>query len=190
MNLAPSAPSTMRWPRECVCFIVWRTTGLRFGAGYGDFVQLRLSICAGNFYAMANERHHPRWRRAPLVHLASGNPIMKIITRFSLFSALILAPFSLLAQPPRRRRPIRISWFPRPMDGLPGAGPVPSARIGFKKTWLEHRSAWVKRVEQDHGAFVFLGDSITQKWGDDSGRQFPGSRSPIVASSATPPPAC
>src|ERR1051326_7402706 len=58
-------------------------------------------------------------------------------------------------------------------DGLPGAGPIRRADW-FKKLWLERRSAWAKRAQQDQGALVFLGDSITQGWGDDLGGAFPG----------------
>jgi lysophospholipase L1-like esterase len=58
-------------------------------------------------------------------------------------------------------------------DGLPGAGPIRRADW-FKKLWAERRSAWAKRTQQDEGALVFLGDSITQGWGDDLGGVFPG----------------
>lgn len=50
-------------------------------------------------------------------------------------------------------------------DGLPGAGPI--RRYGwFKNLWKTRRGAWAKQVKQDQGALVFLGDSITQGWGD------------------------
>ncbi len=58
-------------------------------------------------------------------------------------------------------------------DGLPGAGPIRRADW-FKKLWAERRSAWAKRTQQDEGALVFLGDSITQGWGDNIGGAFPG----------------
>jgi lysophospholipase L1-like esterase len=59
-------------------------------------------------------------------------------------------------------------------DGLPGAGPL---RRGdwFKKLWVERRTAWASEVQRDQGAIVFLGDSITQGWGD-VGSSFPGIR--------------
>jgi lysophospholipase L1-like esterase len=58
-------------------------------------------------------------------------------------------------------------------DGLPGAGPI--RRYGwFQKVWRERRSQWAKDVEQDQGAVVFLGDSITQGWGGGLGAAFPG----------------
>lgn len=51
-------------------------------------------------------------------------------------------------------------------NGLPGAGPI-RRYDWFKSLWTKRRSAWMKRVEQDQNAVVFLGDSITQGWGDD-----------------------
>src|SRR5262249_34469335 len=56
-------------------------------------------------------------------------------------------------------------------EGLPGAGPI-RRYDWFKKLWEEKRTGWAKRVEQDQGAVVFLGDSITQGWGDDLGKAF------------------
>lgn len=56
-------------------------------------------------------------------------------------------------------------------DGLPGAGPIRRADW-FRKIWKERRSLWLKRTTTDHGAIVFLGDSITQMWGDDFGGSF------------------
>mgnify|MGYP005836594719 CR=1 FL=1 len=58
-------------------------------------------------------------------------------------------------------------------DGLPGAGPIRRYEW-FRKLWLEKRTGWRQRVAQDQGALVFLGDSITQGWGDDLGGSFPG----------------
>jgi lysophospholipase L1-like esterase len=58
-------------------------------------------------------------------------------------------------------------------DGLPGAGPIRRAEW-FTKLWSQKRNAWAQRVERDQGALVFLGDSITQGWGDNLGGAFPG----------------
>jgi lysophospholipase L1-like esterase len=58
-------------------------------------------------------------------------------------------------------------------DGLPGAGPI-RRYDWFQKLWSERRSAWAGQVEQDQGAVVFLGDSITQGWGESLGAAFPG----------------
>jgi lysophospholipase L1-like esterase len=57
-------------------------------------------------------------------------------------------------------------------NGLPGAGTVQRADW-FRKVWRERRSEWAGQVQQDQGALLFLGDSITQGWGD-VGSSFPG----------------
>ncbi|WP_414662858.1 GDSL-type esterase/lipase family protein [Horticoccus sp. 23ND18S-11] len=57
--------------------------------------------------------------------------------------------------------------------GLPGAGPI-RRMDWFQKIWTERRSGWARRVQQDQGAVVFLGDSITQGWGGSLGALFPG----------------
>ncbi len=63
--------------------------------------------------------------------------------------------------------------LPATDDGLPGAGPI-RRYDWFKGLWAERRSAWAKRIQQDQNAVVFLGDSITQGWGDDLRGAFPG----------------
>ena len=62
---------------------------------------------------------------------------------------------------------------PEKDDGLPGAGPIRRYEW-FRKLWAQKRTAWSGRVTQDQGALVFLGDSITQGWGDDIGGSLPG----------------
>jgi len=61
--------------------------------------------------------------------------------------------------------------IPATDDGLPGAGPI-RRYDWFKNLWLEKRTVWAGRVEQDQRALVFLGDSITQGWGDNLGDNF------------------
>jgi len=63
--------------------------------------------------------------------------------------------------------------IPASDDGLPGAGPI-RRYPWFQNLWQIKRSGWAKRVEADKGAVVFLGDSITQGWGDEMGGSFPG----------------
>jgi len=62
--------------------------------------------------------------------------------------------------------------FPATDDGLPGAGPF-RREDWFQHLWSERRTAWASQVKEDQGALVFLGDSITQGWGD-VGSSFPG----------------
>ena len=85
----------------------------------------------------------------------------------SLESAAQAAEPSAPAAPPESRFQI-----PPTDEGLPGTGPI---RRGdwFKAIWVERRSSWAPMVQQDQGALVFLGDSITQGWGD-VGSSFPG----------------
>ena len=66
-----------------------------------------------------------------------------------------------------------IAKLPDTDDGIPGAGPI-RRYDWFKSLWRQKRIAWSKRLEQDKGAVVFLGDSITQGWGDNMGNSFPG----------------
>ena len=63
--------------------------------------------------------------------------------------------------------------LPATDDGLLGAGPI-RRYDWFKNLWTQKRTAWAKQVEQDQKSLVFLGDSITQGWGDDMGGSFPG----------------
>ena len=57
-----------------------------------------------------------------------------------------------------------------PLDesALPGEGALRRYE-GYVKRWQEARTAWAQRREADRGAVVFLGDSITQGWGDFKG---------------------
>ena len=80
---------------------------------------------------------------------------MRILLTFSL---VILAVSSLAA---RETNPAVIP----PDSEIPGEGPV--RRYGwFTNLWKSKRTAWAKEVEAKQGALVFLGDSITQGWGD------------------------
>jgi lysophospholipase L1-like esterase len=55
--------------------------------------------------------------------------------------------------------------------GLPGQGPI-RRYDWFRKLWAERRAAWAQRIQQDQHSVVFLGDSITQLWGDEMGGSF------------------
>ena len=56
-------------------------------------------------------------------------------------------------------------------EGLPGKGTI-RRYDWFRKLWLEKRSRWFRHTARDQGAVVFLGDSITQGWGDEMGASF------------------
>jgi lysophospholipase L1-like esterase len=97
------------------------------------------------------------------------------------FAILLSLLPALLAQTPRNGTNTQateqelpaIGRLPDTDDGLPGSGPI-RRYDWFRKLWAEKRIAWSKRVSQDQGAVVFLGDSITQMWGDNLGNSFPG----------------
>jgi hypothetical protein len=63
--------------------------------------------------------------------------------------------------------------IPATDKGLPGAGPI-RRYDWFKRLWRTKRSGWATRVQQDQNTVVFLGDSITQGWGDTLGGKFIG----------------
>ena len=71
---------------------------------------------------------------------------------------------------PRTADPFAI---PPTDDGLPGVGPI-RRYDWFQQLWRERRSAWAKTRVNDEGAVVFLGDSITQLWGDALPTAFAG----------------
>jgi lysophospholipase L1-like esterase len=58
--------------------------------------------------------------------------------------------------------------IPASDEGLPGEGPI-RRYDWFQGLWEKKRSAWAKEVQSKQGALVFLGDSITQGWGDNIG---------------------
>jgi len=63
--------------------------------------------------------------------------------------------------------------IPATDEGLPGEGPI-RRYAWFKNLWEKKRTGWAKQVKQDQGALVFLGDSITQGWGDNFRGHFKG----------------
>ncbi|MFT5467723.1 MAG: lysophospholipase L1-like esterase [Verrucomicrobiales bacterium] len=83
---------------------------------------------------------------------------------FTLISALLLT--SVVAQDTKFD-------IPATDEGLAGEGPI-RRYDWFKSLWTKKRSAWATQVEKDQGALVFLGDSITQGWGDKFGGAFKG----------------
>jgi len=63
--------------------------------------------------------------------------------------------------------------IPATDEGLPGAGPIRRYQW-FQNLWEKKRTGWAKQVKQEQGALVFLGDSITQGWGDKFRSHFEG----------------
>ena len=92
--------------------------------------------------------------------------------RWFLFSSVLLAtgPFSSGLISAQESVSVDVS-LPATDDGLPGAGPI-RRYDWFENLWKARRSAFVGRSAAEQGAVVFLGDSITQGWGDDFGGDF------------------
>jgi lysophospholipase L1-like esterase len=107
---------------------------------------------------------------------------MKSFARFLSLALLLALTLSINAQEKQKAKgapapaPVAIDpslAIPATDDGLPGAGPIRRYEW-FQKLWSQRRSTWAQRVATDQGALVFLGDSITQGWGDDFKKLFPG----------------
>jgi lysophospholipase L1-like esterase len=96
---------------------------------------------------------------------------MKLFSRCSLVLAALVS-VAVLCRAADVTADSRLA-IPATDEGLPGAGPIRRADW-FRKLWLQRRTAWSQRVQKDQHALVFLGDSITQGWGDDIGGSFPG----------------
>src|SRR5690606_17081269 len=103
----------------------------------------------------------------------SYKPPMKHSTSLLLLSFLFALPGGLAAQPAAPSANDARFQIPATDDGLPGAGPI-RRYDWFKNLWAQRRAAWAGQVERDQGAVVFLGDSITQGWGDSMKNSFPG----------------
>lgn len=58
-------------------------------------------------------------------------------------------------------------------EGLPGEGPIRRADW-FRRHWAQRREGWEARRELDRHALVFVGDSITEGWGEGFRGHFGG----------------
>lgn len=61
--------------------------------------------------------------------------------------------------------------LPSTDDGLAGQGTI-RRYDWFRNLWKKRRSEWAQSVGADQGAVVFLGDSITQGWGEQMSGAF------------------
>jgi lysophospholipase L1-like esterase len=86
--------------------------------------------------------------------------------------ALLVGPVLAQETTPRVEPENRFQ-LPESDEGLPGTGPI-RRYDWFRKVWEQRRSSWPARVQQDQGAVVFVGDSITQGWANDFSGFFPG----------------
>ncbi len=96
---------------------------------------------------------------------------MKLIRQIALCLALVSIVPPISAQ--NAAAPEARFQIPATDEGLAGAGPLRRADW-FRKLWAQRRAMWARQVEKDRGAVVFLGDSITQGWGENIGGVFEG----------------
>jgi lysophospholipase L1-like esterase len=80
-----------------------------------------------------------------------------------------LAALSTLSNPVRAE-----DWaLPADESSLPGEGAL-RRYPGYVNLWQKARSGWAKSIQENQGAVVFLGDSITQGWAHRLPTRFPG----------------
>jgi len=107
---------------------------------------------------------------------AMNTPLFRFVARVALstvvFACLLAGP---AASPVARADEPASIVLPESDEGLPGAGPI-RRYDWFKNLWKERRGAWAGRKAADKRALVFLGDSITQGFGDDFKGAFPGAK--------------
>lgn len=108
-----------------------------------------------------------------MMQIGSGRSAASARAALALAVALTMAP-RLHAQSPAGvgATPYAI---PDNDDGLAGVGPL-RRYTWFRKLWQERRTRWAAERDQDRGAVVFLGDSITQGWNERLATAFPGMR--------------
>jgi lysophospholipase L1-like esterase len=106
----------------------------------------------------------------PLGSYCSAMKSLSLLLR-AVLALVLIQPFPVAtAQAPRPEARFQI---PASDDGLAGEGPIRRYEW-FRQLWAQRRSAWAARADQDRGAVVLLGDSITQGWGEDFTHWFPG----------------
>ena len=94
------------------------------------------------------------------------------LARFTLFVLFVSLIGETIPSSAHAKEAVHLS-IPAVDDGLPGSGPIRRYKW-FRDLWQKKRAAWAKQIEQDQGAVVFLGDSITQGWGPNMGDAFRG----------------
>lgn len=80
-----------------------------------------------------------------------------------MFSQRLGKPDTFVLKTPAPALPAVAQW-PAQDDLFPGKGPLQKADW-FQQLWKSRRLMWHRSLQQDQGAVVFLGDSITHGWG-------------------------
>lgn len=101
-------------------------------------------------------------------------PALSLSKGTALAALLLAGSLSAQSNPPATTASDDEARFviPATDDGLPGSGPI-RRYDWFRKLWHERRAKFAARAQQDQGAVVFLGDSITQGWHDNFDDAFP-----------------
>ncbi len=89
--------------------------------------------------------------------------LRSVLTLISLCLSLVAADVSAHELSPAEKAAIAL---PDSYEGLPGDGPIRGQHDWFQNVWNQRRGSWHHRTEQDQGAVVFLGDSISHGWRD------------------------
>lgn len=92
---------------------------------------------------------------------------------FTLIALLLLAASEPVAHAQSAAPLLPEKALPADESSLPGEGAL-RRYDAYVKRWQESRSRWARQVQQDQNAVVFLGDSITQGWGENFQGKFPG----------------
>ncbi len=101
-------------------------------------------------------------------------PPMKARLRFALIPVVLVsstAAYPVADEAPSGSKDIGRYELPETDAGLRGDGPLRREKW-FRDLWRERRSRFDSRRRAEQGSVVFLGDSITQGWGDDFGGAF------------------
>lgn len=110
----------------------------------------------------------------------SSSPFFQLLASNMKRLSLLLGCFSLLVCETAFAKDAAVQApayeLPATDDGLPGAGPI-RRHDWFQNVWTKRRTAFANDAADKQGAVVFLGDSITQGWGDDFRGDFKGMNS-------------
>jgi lysophospholipase L1-like esterase len=129
--------------------------------------------CLGRRRVSRLQRQHscvaaPRYIRTLFTVLTPIRPLSRqaaVVAGLSLLLAALFTGGCISTKPAATTYSAASFEVPATDEGLPGAGPVRHADW-FRKTWRERRQSFATTEQQDRGSVVFLGDSITQGWGD------------------------
>ena len=126
-------------------------------------VVFQINRHAGNFFPQAKPKLHWPFRlfsRYALARMKSPFKLRSGLTFLASLSVIVLLAGCKTGSAPARD----VSHYPADAATvLPGKGPL-QTWTGFTNVWAERHAAWQRDTNNETGAVVFLGDSITQGW--------------------------